>query len=163
MMLVLFAGCGQEGVTTDSTSIADPRTRVDIEKNCYLVDEDSREILGQTTFRLEGWVSETGLIDGTILVEAYPIDQEKLRQHEALSFTTTPNGFDIYSCQSLTLFADCDTYYIVCISTDYPDIGVVYIFHNDEIILAVFAENEGTVWERFDAYLDIYMGREPNT
>ena len=95
-------------------------------------------------------------------VDAYPIDPEKLAQYQAVSQNTTLENFVIYSCQSLALLdPTCDTFYNVYISTTHPEIGMVYIYHNDQVILAVFADSEEDVWTHYDAYLELFMGRDP--
>lgn len=159
MLISTLAGCGQNAQSTP-THTTDNRTFVDIEQKCFLIDSTTHEILEQTTFTVEGWLDETGLLDGIMNVDAYPIDLEALQKYEALSQDTSLDSFVIYSCQILSqLDSECNTYYNAFISTSHPDIGVVYIFHNEESLMAVFAESEDEVWDNYNTYLNLYTGK----
>ena len=84
LLASILASCGsnRQSPPTQST---EPNTYVDIEKKCYIINPTTHEILEQTTFTVKGQVDKTGLIDGVINVQAYPIDPETIQKHEALS------------------------------------------------------------------------------
>ena len=159
VMLSMLMGCVQTHPSA-STETTDGLTKLSITQKCYFIDDTAREILGQTVFTVEGWLNEDGVVDGTMNVEAYPVDPQALREHQAVSLDTSLENFTVYSCQILKLLDDdCDTYYNAYISTLRPDIGLIYVFHNDEVLMAVFAESEDEVWDNYDTYFDLFLDR----
>ncbi len=154
VMLSIFTGCDQTSRVQDESS--NGLARVDITQKCYIIDETAHKILRETTFTVEGWLNEDGVIDGTMNVEAYPVVPDALRKYDAVSLDISLDGFKIYTCQILRLLdPECDTFYNAYISTSNPQIGIVHIFHNGEMLTAVFAENEDVVWQNYNKYLEL--------
>lgn len=148
LILCLLVGCGQtQPATTQSSG-----TEVNIHMPCFLIDEHARQILGETAFTIQGSLQADGQLDGYMLLDAYPIPKEAFSQYPA-SVSYPREDMVIYSCQVLGLFPEYDTYYNVFTFRDQPDLMVIYIAKDGELITAICAESEAEVWENWDRYL----------
>lgn len=133
--------------------ISQDEAALDLERKCYLIEPNSREILGESILTANGKLNKEGGFVGTMNVAQYPIPAELIDGNISGEIT---EDFLLLSCQALALSQDGhDTIYNVTIARSNTDIVVIYIYHMGSTITAVCAETEEAAWANFDAYIEL--------
>lgn len=144
---------------------------IEIEKNCYIIDEEKRLILGQTTFTLKGWVEAMEVspaegdiiqgvdVDGHMNIEAFsfPWDEYpdvKIKQSKGRTFV-------YYTCDAVKTdpndpnLIDIEASYVAVFARENPEWNVVRII-KDGSYLAVCADTEQEAWDNYDNFVKLY-------
>lgn len=168
--LILFSvpvGC----VPSQPTASGQNRQWIELEKKCYIIDEENRLILGQTTFILKGWgatevspsegaiIQGEALVDGYMNIEAFPFPWDKypdvkIKQSKGQSLV-------YYTCDAIKndpkdpdqMVAEVS--YIAVFARENPEWNVISIY-NGKNYLAVCADTEQEAWDNFDNFVKLY-------
>lgn len=130
---------------------------IDLQKNCYFISNDGKTVTGQSTFTIVGYLNdvagnESGLFEGHMSVAQHPISFEKgYRSHVG----DIGKDFISLTCQGAVLDDPTfDTYYIVQILRDDPNVIAVTVFSGDEYTTAVCGNTEAEAITNYQLYLD---------
>ncbi len=134
-------------------------------ENCYFIDPETKEILGQGEFYASGYNFNSGFA-GLININAYPLSPDDLNGH--ISFRRINpdlvlfSGYDVVTSANF-LGTEWSRYYDVWVcpqNTDaQPKAVVIDIFENGKPkMIAVCAESEEDVWTNYGIYKE-YLGK----
>ena len=169
MLFSIFTGC----TPAQPTEPEENREWVEIVKNCYIIDDDTRQILDRTTFELKGWMEkvdgttfEDGYsagvkLDGYMNIAAYPIPREDfpgstptVHIHENyVLYGWTPAIFSADPAADPTY----DTQYHAFFALENPEWNWIQIICGEEVLLAVRADSEEEAWDNYTNFMKVYM------
>lgn len=172
MIFPIFVGCTPAQPTdTQPTEPQDNREWIEIEKNCYIIDEEKRIILGKTTFTLKGWVEamevspvegdiiQGGEVDGYMHIEAFSFPWDEYPDAEIKE--SKGRSFVYYTCDAVKTdpndpdLKDIEASYMAVFARENLEWNVIRIIR-DETYLAVCADTEREVWDDFDNFVKLY-------
>lgn len=172
MILSILVGCTPAQPTgSQPTEPEENREWVEIVKNCYIIDDSTRQIIDQTTFELKGWVekvdgptfidgSSDGVnVDGYMNIAAYPIPREEFPLSNPTAhihdryvlYTWHPVRFDT------EVNSIYDTKYQAYFALENPEWNWITIFYGDEVFTAVCADSEEEAWDNYNNFMKAYL------
>lgn len=128
---------------------------LELQKNCYFITSnsiDGQKITGQSRFTAQGYLQDapgdaSGAFKGHMSVEQYPVSfEEGFRWH----WGNIENDKIMLSCQGGPL----DTYYVIYILRNDPDVIVIHIFSKDGNRTAVCGDNEEDAISNYAKYIE---------
>ena len=168
MIFSILAGC----TPAQPTEPEENREWIEIEKNCFIIDHSTREILDRTTFELNGWVEAMEIspveddivqgvdVDGHMNIEvfSFPWDEYpdvKIKESKGRSFV-------YYTCDAIKTdpndpeLIDVETSYMAVFARENPEWNVIRIIYKGRSYLAVCADTEQDAWNNFDNFVKLY-------
>ena len=185
MILLLLVGCTPAPPTdtqpTDTqptdTQPTEPEENlqwIEIAKNCYIIDTHTREIIGQTTLELKGWMekvdgptfvdgsSEGVKLDGSMKIASYPIPTED--PWESVTTVHIHDEYVLCVARSVNFSSDSDvdfhydTFYQAFFALENPEWNWITIYHGEEVLTAVCADSEEEAWDNYMNFMKVYLG-----
>lgn len=178
MIFLMLVGCAPAQPTdSQPTEPEENREWIEIVKNCYIIDDHTRQIIDRTTFELKGWVekvdgttfidgSSDGVkVDGYMNIAAYPIPREEFPGSNPTAhihdryvlYAWTPVRFDFDSTTNTEFNSFCDTRYTAYFAAENPEWNWITIFHGEEVFTAVCADSEEEAWDNYNNFMKVYM------
>lgn len=174
MIAVILVGCEPAQQPTETQ---DNREWIEIEKNCYIIDDHTRQIIDQTTFELKGWVekvdgptfidgSSDGVnVDGYMNIAAYPIPREEFPgstptahiSDKYVLYVWHPIRFNLDSATDTEHSPFFHIKYEAYFALENPEWNWINIFTEEETFMAVCADSEEEAWDNYMNFMKVYM------